>query len=199
MGHVASLPRRAVPAAGPGGHGLVGEQGPGAGAHPGWLGSGGFPGSPAAGSPWGQGAAALPGCRLHLAALGDEPPAGEGHLVRVPPPSSGELRFNPSSPSALLRPREAPGVYLGCFTEGCLASCGTGNQRTKMFVCWFFVFFFQNKSFHKARGRWGRRPRGHGDCRPRCVPWPGGLLAGRRAPPAPGHRASAGRARLAPG
>lgn len=36
------------------------------------------PGVPSSGSPWGQGAAAPPGCRLHLVALGDKSPAGVG-------------------------------------------------------------------------------------------------------------------------
>lgn len=93
---VVSLPRCAMPVAEPGR-----KAGSGCGS-PGFPGS---PGSPAPGSPWGQGAAAPPGCRLHLAALGDELPAGEGTACPPcpPPSSSGELRFNPFSPSALPR------------------------------------------------------------------------------------------------
>lgn len=66
----------------------------------GFAGERGFLGSPAPESPWGQGTAASPGCRLHLAALSDELPA-EGDTLS--PASSGKLRFNHFSASALPR------------------------------------------------------------------------------------------------
>lgn len=102
----------------------------------------GVPGVPSSGSPRGQGAAAPPGCRLHLVALGDQSAAGVG--TQGAPPRSGQLRYKPCCSQRILGkrfgfPRE----------EGCPESCGAGSKGGKV------VFFLQNESFHKARERWG--------------------------------------------
>lgn len=107
---------------------------------------------------WGCSCAALR-CRLHLAALGGEPPAAEGPRACVPPPS-GELGFNHSSPSAL--PRASSGFHR----RDALRAAGRETEGKTV--------FFQDKRSCKSRGHRGCVPSPVGPWHGRGCPWPFG-------------------------
>lgn len=164
----------------------VGKRGPGVEAQSALLGSlrvPGSPGVPCSGEPLGTRRSRSAGLPAPSSGTwGRAAGWGRDTLSPVSPPSSsssGELRFNPFSPSAL--PRASSGspwnlsrVFHG-EGGGMLGELRAGKPKGKN------VFSRRQVSVEPEGGCVcvcvAAVPGGRGGCRPRCVPWTGGLLA----------------------
>lgn len=124
----------------------VGKRGPGVEAQSALLGSlrvPGSPGVPCSGEPLGTRRSRSAGLPAPSSGTwGRAAGWGRDTLSPVSPPPLllllGNFDLTPSLPLLFREhPREALGIYPGCFTGrgggGCLESCGLGNQREKMF------------------------------------------------------------------